>query len=250
MRHFSKFSFLILVIFNIRRMSSLSTTPKQAALIFLHGLGDTPSGWSSLESALPKLQPNLKKVVYVFPAAPTIPISINGGMKMPGWFDLFDWPIGVGVRDDKEGKLKAVLQIEDHVKDLEDKGIPRNRIVVGGFSQGGAIALLSAYYSSDTLPVRKPFAACAVLSGWLTLHKDMVVANKETPLFWAHGAYDDKVLFEQQAFGVQRLQDAGVKVEHEVYPMGHESAPDEIASLAKFLNKILFEGDDDQPKEL
>jgi len=59
-----------------------------AALIFLHGLGDTPAGWSSLEDALPRLRPNLKEVRYVFPAAPMQQITINGGATMPGWFDV------------------------------------------------------------------------------------------------------------------------------------------------------------------
>lgn len=71
------------------------------ALIFLHGLGDTPAGWSSLERQLPSLIGNLEGAKYVFPAAPTIPISINGGAEMPGWFDVLDWPIGITARDDR-----------------------------------------------------------------------------------------------------------------------------------------------------
>lgn len=101
----------------VRSMSTSSS--KNGALIFLHGLGDTPAGWSSLEQQLPQLIPRLGALEYVFPPAPTIPISINGGMKMPGWFDLYDWPIGIGSKDDKSNKLKGVQQIEECIQKLE-----------------------------------------------------------------------------------------------------------------------------------
>ena len=85
----------------------------KSAVIFLHGLGDTPAGWSSLQHNLPSIRPKLgMDVHYVFPPAPTIAITINGGMQMPGWFDLYDWPIGVNARDDRQGKIAAVEQLE------------------------------------------------------------------------------------------------------------------------------------------
>lgn len=224
-----------------RAMSTMQ--PKKAGLIFLHGLGDTPLGWSGIEDALPELEPQLSQVEYVFPPAPTIPISINGGATMPGWFDLYDWPIGVGVKDDREGKLKGVEQIEECIAKLEEKGIPRSKIVVGGFSQGGAIALLTAYHSDAQSPARKPLAGCASLSGWLTLTQEegYKTVNTETPLFWAHGQFDDKVLFEQQAHGVNLLTGTGVSVQAENYPMGHSSHPDEMQAFAKFLTATLFD---------
>jgi len=212
---------------------------KAGALIFLHGLGDTPVGWSSLESALPSIKPRLSELKYVFPPAPQIPISINGGMTMPGWFDLYDWPIGIGVKDDPQGLQKSVSQIEQIVSKLEkEDGIDRSRIVVGGFSQGGAVALLSAYRDNN-----KPYAACAVLSGWLTLADDKSVsdASKSTPLFWGHGKYDDKVLFEQQQYGLGVLRQGGVStIGASSYPVGHSSHPDEINDFANFLDQIFF----------
>ena len=218
-------------------------------LIFLHGLGDTPVGWSGIEDALPSMEPKLGALEFMFPPAPTIPITINGGATMPGWFDLLDWPIGVGCKDDREGKLKGVAQIEECIEKLEQKGIPRNKIVVGGFSQGGAIALLTAYHSDAASPARPALGGCAVLSGWLTLTgaTGYQAVNTDTPLFWAHGQYDDKVLFEQQAFGVNQLTEAGVSVEAENYPMGHSSHPDEMQAFAKFLTRVLF---DDSKSEL
>ena len=133
---------------------------------------------------------------------------------MPGWFDLFDWPIAVGAKDDREGKIAACEQIEKTVENLEkDLGIPPSRVVVGGFSQGGAVAILAAYHRRTQGKV--PFAGCVVLSGWLTLKDELKISEevgKSTPLFWGHGQYDDKVLFEHQAHGVGMLREQGVDV--------------------------------------
>jgi len=114
-------------------------------------------------------------------------------------------------------------------------------MIVGGFSQGGAIALITAYHRRTEGKV--PFAGCVCLSGWLTLKDELSVSKevaKDTPLFWGHGSYDDKVLFEQQADGVEKLKSFGVDVTHEAYPMGHESDYDELEAVAEFIEKRLF----------
>lgn len=216
---------------------STSASSSKGALIFLHGLGDSPAGWSHLQSQLPSIKPRLKDITYVFPPAPTVGITINGGMEMPAWFDIYDWPIAVGSKDDPEGLRKAVAQIETEVDKLKAAGIPPSKIVVGGFSQGGAIALLTAYRRKQ-----EPFAACAGLSAWLTLPEELQVpeAAKKTPLFWGHGRMDDKVLFEQQAFGVNKLREQGVEIVDRAYPMGHMSHPDEVDYLAEFVDNALF----------
>ena len=138
---------------------------------------------------------------------------------MPGWFDLFDWPIGVGSQDDPTGLMRGVQSIEAEVTKLQtDHGIPPEKIVIGGFSQGGAVALLSCYHQNkkDGEAGAMGFAGCAALSGWLTLPKEVTRIGralkendprKSIPLFWGHGTYDDKVLFEQQKFGIETLTD-------------------------------------------
>lgn len=240
-------SFLFMLV--LSRMSSsaaaLNSTCKTGALIFLHGLGDGPSGWSSLEQMLPSIKPRLSNLKYVFPPAPIIPISINGGERMPGWFDVLDWPIGLSARDDKDGNLAAVAQIQKEVERLEKEGIARNRIVVGGFSQGGAIAILTAYRNEQ-----EPLAGCAALSGWLTLGDELKISDnaKKTPLFWGHGQFDDKVLFEQQAHGVKLLEEQGVAVQAKSYPVGHSSHPDEMDAFANFLDNLLY-GDEEETKK-
>jgi lysophospholipase-2 len=169
---------------------------------------------------------------------------------MPGWFDLYDWPIGIEARDDRDGLERSVRQIRETVRKLElESGIPRNRILLGGFSQGGAVAMLATYTdlgdteNGDTGKSSTPYAGCVTLSGWLPLRDSLVVSPgaQQTPLFWAHGSYDDKVLFEQQTSGVKVLKEKGVKsVQHSQYAMGHSSTQDELEAMAEFLDSVLF----------
>lgn len=163
----------------------------------------------------------------------------NPSARMTGWFDLYDWPIEVGATDDRVQKLQGVAAIQREVETLRAAGI--HKIVVGGFSQGGAVALLAAYHPQHAIP---NLAGCAALSAWLTLVDDFssdASSNKETPLFWAHGRFDDKVLFKHQAVGVNKLKESGVvNIDARHYSIGHESDPNEIVALAGFLDKAFF----------
>ncbi|KAG7346862.1 carboxylesterase [Nitzschia inconspicua] len=238
---------LVLVLIAMNRAAAAMSTQKKGALIFLHGLGDTPAGWSSLEQTLPSMRPKLQDIAYVFPPAPTIPISINGGRAMPGWFDLYDWPIAVGSQDDPEGLQRSVSMVQNAVKKLNEQGIPSSKIVVGGFSQGGAVSLLYCYQQKE-----QSLAGCAALSAWLTLPDQLAVSAKakSTPLFWGHGRMDDKVLFDQQAFGIAKLEEQGIKVDGKAYNMGHSSHPQEMEDLADFLEECLFPDGAESASEL
>ncbi len=212
------------------------TSTKSGAIIFLHGLGDSPAGWSHLRGILSSIQPRLSQLEYVFPAAPIIPLSINGGGHMSGWFDLYDWPIEVGAKDDPERLQAGVAAVEQHVKNLNAKGIPNEKIILGGFSQGGAIALLAAYQATTT------YAGCVGLSAWLTLPDQWKVSDaaQKTPMYWGHGTYDDKVVFAQQAFGVGKLREQGVDIKDETYQIGHSTHPKEMRSFADFVDQRIF----------
>jgi predicted esterase len=161
---------------------------------------------------------------------------------MAGWFDLYDWPIRLGARDDRDGKLAAVRRIEETIEMLEgEMGIPPSRVVIGGFSQGGAVALLAAYHRRAG-EGKAPFAGCICLSGWLTLKDALTVTDevaKATPLFWGHGERDETVPFEQQAHGVGRLRELGLDVTDESYPTGHGVHPREMLAVAEFLKRVL-----------
>ena len=240
--------------------------------------GDTPSGWSHLQNSLPLLKPRLNSnsIKYVFPPAPMDQaITINGGATMPGWFDLYDWPIGVGSKDDRPGLMRSIQQIQMEVNTLiQNDHIPANKIVIGGFSQGGAVALLACYGKNDNededekMQMQQPhkFAGCVGLSAWLTLPKEVIESGsgsstnddndndvrKSIPLFWGHGTYDDKVLFEQQQFGIEALtNEFGLpynKITSTQYPMGHESCSQEMNHLAEFLDNVLFDDEDSKIK--
>jgi len=279
------------IVQNVAAMSTIAaaaatTSSKyRGAVIFLHGLGDSPAGWSHLEQALYKIKPRLAPATaatttndgdgggggirYVFPPAPTDqPLTINGGMQMPGWFDLYDWPIGVGAKDDPTGLRRSVAQVQQEVQKLtqEPYNIPTHKIVIGGFSQGGAVALLSCYHQNGGIaaeggeqePHYQQFAGCVGLSAWLTIPEVVVetVTKKEEktndtrtsiPLFWGHGTEDDKVLFEQQQFGIDTLsKQFGLPANNKMitatqYPMGHQSCQQEMVDLAEFLDRVLFD---------
>lgn len=214
----------------------------KAGVIFLHGLGDTPSGWSDIQHQMASLRPNLGSadIAWEFPAAPVIPISVNGGATMPGWFDLYDWPVDVTAPDDRDRTMAAVATVRAAIAKFEAAGVPTERIIVGGFSQGGAIALNTAYRHEKAL------GGCVTMSGWLNLKTDFsegalpTEEAKKTPCFWAHGEYDDKVLFPHQKVGVDILTAKGVSVDASQWPMGHGAHPEEMAKLAAFLDGILF----------
>lgn len=209
------------------------------ALIWMHGLGDTPSGWISLKHQLnPVFYERLgreTKIEWVFPPAPVDQVTINAGASMTSWFDILDWPIGLTARDDPDGLMKSIRRIDSEIEKLEAAGIPSHRIIVGGFSQGGAVALNTVYRSAKRL------AGCVCLSGWLQLKQDFAenVAkgpNAGTPLFWGHGMFDDVVLPEQQEFGIKLIEDGTkIPVTHMLYRMRHSSHPLEIEHLSNFL---------------
>ncbi|KAL3783297.1 hypothetical protein HJC23_007966 [Cyclotella cryptica] len=220
----------------------------KAAVIFLHGLGDSSEGWSKLAEALPNLRPNLAKldITYVFPPAQMVDITVNGGEKMPGWFDVYDWPIGISAKDDPKGLAMSVKRVEQIVVQLkEEEGIDPSRMILGGFGQGGAVALMAAY--NRRKKDATPFAGCCVLSGWLPMKDYLDVSEAtadSTPLFWAHGQFDEKILFEQQILGVKKLKGVGVDVTAVSYNVGHESANfEEIEAMADFIDRVLVPGE-------
>lgn len=234
---------LPLLLSAVRIMASMPRTspaPPAAAVVFLHGLGDTPAGWRSLA---PQLGPRLEEVVggrvkWLFPAAPTSKVSISGGALQTSWFDIFDWPIGVSARDDRDGLLASTSKLHEIVAGLEAEGVPADKIVIGGFSQGGAISLLACHRYEKTL------AGCVCLSGWLTLKEEWAgarVKDNLTPIFWGHGTEDPVVLPEQVAAGSEVFKNQGpdINLDTRMYPMGHSSHPSEMSDMYDFLASAL-----------
>jgi lysophospholipase-2 len=245
--------------------STATTYGKKGALIFLHGLGDgSPNGWEmSLEQELTRFNPKLSSdnIVYIFPNAPILPISINGGTRMPGWFDLYDWPVDLNVQDDEINMVQSISTTNDIItKCMNDYHFSREQIIIAGFSQGGAIALLTAYHPKYRLPGSTPLGGCINLSGWLPFRdkeSDWIspslsestapILPSPVPLFWGHGTYDDIVLIEHQKAGIEFLIERGLVstkvpmgVQSLQYPVAHSSDPDEMKAMADFVDRILF----------
>jgi predicted esterase len=181
-----------------------STEVKEtAAIVWLHGLGDCGASWKSLATAI-----GLPHIKWVLPDAPHQPVSCNGGSYMPSWFDLKAIPVVPGAWDDETGLDGTIKRIHSIIAKLEKRnGISPDRIMVGGFSQGGCVSLL-AVLTSDT-----KLAGVMCLSGWLARANEypgliQEKDSKKTPIFWGHGDKDDKVLYSTACKGRDKLSPA------------------------------------------
>ncbi len=211
----------------------IETSPKPtAAVIWLHGLG---ADGHDFEPIVPELGlPAAKAVRFVFPNAPQRPVTINNGMRMRAWYDILQ--LGGGA-EDEAGIREAQGLLEDLISRETRKGIPHNKIVLAGFSQGGAIVLQTA------LRLRERLAGVMALSTYLPLAPKLAAerqaANKDLPIFMAHGQYDNMIPLDRAVRSRDALQALGYAVEWREYPMAHSVCPEEIADIAAFLLRIL-----------
>lgn len=199
-----------------------------ATVIFLHGLGDTGHGWITALGSI-----RLPYVKYVCPTAPTIPVTLNSGFKMPSWFDLMTLePDGP---EDEEGIKKAAQTVHELIELEEKNGIPSNRIFLGGFSQGGALALYSAFR------LEKPLAGIIALSCWVPLNKqfpDLVIGNRDTPIFQAHGDMDPIVPLRWGAMSSELLKTFATNVNFKTYHgLMHSPCEEEMHDVKGFIEK-------------
>lgn len=202
-----------------------------AAIIFLHGLGDTGAGWAP---AFPLR--DLLHVRTILPTANVMPVSLNAGMPMPSWFDLHG--LDADAKEDETGLLSAVARVDSIVDAVISDGIPASRIVVAGFSQGGAVALTSGLRTSRKL------AGVIALSCWLPLRQKALLNVSETaksaPVFMGHGVMDNIVPFSFGQMSAGLLKNAGIDLEFSSYPdLSHSSSAAELNDVAKFAAKVL-----------
>lgn len=200
-------------------------------IIFMHGLGDTGAGWSS---AFPI--PNLQHVEVILPTANIQPVSLNGGMPMPSWFDLHG--LDENSAEDEDGIVSAVARVERIIDGVVAKGIPSDRVVVAGFSQGGAIALTTALRSQRKL------AGVVALSTWLPLRQtypQMLGPHAgSTPIFIAHGTADQVVRIRLAELSVKALQKIGIDASLSIYPgVTHSASEAELNDMANFLVRAI-----------
>ena len=204
-----------------------------AAVIWLHGLG--ADGYD-FEPLVPQLSwPGAPAIRFVFPHAPTRPVTVNGGMKMRAWYDIVSLTSG---RDhDQKGIAESVNQAAALISRERHRGIAAERIIIAGFSQGGAIALQLALRYPERL------AGLIALSTYLLLeHRlehDANEINRDIPVFVGHGTLDPMVPCQLGVAAARRLQQMGHPVDWHSYPMPHAVCPEEIADLTGWLRDRL-----------
>lgn len=207
-----------------------ATARHTATLIFLHGLGDTGNGWAS---SLASLRPPHVKVIC--PTAPTMPVTLNQGFRMPCWFDLRS--LDDSGPEDEESIRKAADSVHSMIASEVAAGIPTERIIIGGFSQGGALALFSAL----TFP--QPLAGVIALSTWLPLRSKFpaeAVGNRNTPVLQCHGNCDPLVPYKWGQATATLLKQFMTQTEFKTYEgVSHTSCDEEMRDVKEFVEKLL-----------
>jgi phospholipase/carboxylesterase len=212
----------------------IETAPSpNAAVILLHGLGDDGRGWSDIVRSLP-LTPGAA-IRFVFPHAPVMPVTINNGMRMRAWYDIK--AANLNERADLAGVRASQAILEGLVAKEVARGIAARRIVVAGFSQGGAIALYAGLRSPERL------AGIVALSTYLIdgagLAAEASAANRDVPIFMAHGLRDPVVQYAWAEASRAALAAQGYAVEWHAYPMEHSATMEEVADVGRFLARVL-----------
>lgn len=205
----------------------------RATLIVLHGLGADGTDFIPMADAL-----NLAAVGpmrYVMPRAPERPVTINGGHRMRAWYDI----LGADLlrREDEVGLRDSVAQVHALLDRERARGVPANRIVLSGFSQGCAITLLAGLRYPERL------AGLAGLSGYLPLAETTAAerhaANRDVPIFLGHGRSDSMVPMARGTASRDALQALGHDVEWHDYPMEHSVCMEEVTDLNRWLQRVL-----------
>ena len=215
------------------RIEIESAPQPTAAIIWLHGLGADGNDFAAL---VPELQlAACPPIRFVFPHAPTMPVTLNGGYVMPAWYDIFG-PDLIG-RQDAKGIAHSAHAIGQLIEHEISRGIAANRIVLAGFSQGCAMALHTG------LRFPKQLAGIVALSGYLpladTLAAERAPANAHTPIFMAHGSQDPVVIPARGESSRDLLSQLGYPVQWHSYPMQHSVHPREVTDISAFLTRQL-----------
>jgi phospholipase/carboxylesterase len=204
-----------------------------AAVVWLHGLGADGNDFVPVVEAM-RLPPSLA-VRFVFPHAPVRPVTINAGMAMRAWYDID--AADLSERADIAGVRASQGQLEALVARERARGVAARRIVLAGFSQGGAIALYTGLRHAERL------AGIVALSTYLVRPDDLSgeasAANRDVPIFMAHGTLDPVVRPEWGEASRRALVAAGYDVAWHTYPMPHAVVWEEIEAIAGFLGRVL-----------
>ena len=241
-----KFSTKLLVLFSLLFINKVIAMPDvlesitinpqsepKVVVIWLHGLG---ADGSDFEPIVPELNlPDSLAVKFVFPHAPKIPVTVNGGYVMRAWYDIVS--ADLGQLQDTEGVQRSAAQLNDLIEAEIKLGTPAEKIILAGFSQGGAIILQAG------LRYPKRLGGIMVLSSYVPLAETLVSeknsANQDVSIFYAHGEQDDVIPISFAKKSRDLLVEQGYQVEWYSYPMPHAVIPDEIDAIGIWLKKII-----------
>ncbi|TWO69411.1 alpha/beta hydrolase [Caenimonas sedimenti] len=205
----------------------------RSTILILHGLGADGNDFVPIAQELDLA--SIGPVRFVFPHAPVRPVTINNGYRMRAWYDILGSE--AQGREDEAGLRESLAAVEELLAREEALGIAPERIVLAGFSQGCAMALLTGLRHGRRL------AGIAGLSGYLPLAMHTAAerhaANADTPIFLAHGSHDDIVVPARGRMTRDALAALGYRPEWHEYPMGHSVSMEEIADLQGWLLKVL-----------
>lgn len=208
-------------------------TPPDAAVIWLHGLGADGFDFVPIVEEL-RLPPTLA-VRFIFPHARQRPVTINGGFVMRAWYDITG--LGPGSAEDQAGIRESAEVVRGYVEQENAGGIASERIVIAGFSQGGAIAFQAALRHPQRL------AGVMALSTYLPLRQTLAAeaapANRDMPILMCHGLRDPMVPATLGTASRDLLQSLGYKVEWKDYPMEHQVCMEEVLDISKWLQARL-----------
>ena len=207
-----------------------------AAIVWLHGLGADGNDFVPIVREL--RLPQELRVRFVFPHAPMMPVTINNGYVMRAWYDVTYGDLeGKSKRPDETGVRASEKEIAKLIARERGRGIDSEKIVLAGFSQGGALALQTGLRYPEKL------AGIMALSTYLPLAETLVreasEANKRTPVFMAHGTHDPVVSYAWGSASRRMLDDLGYPVEWREYPMQHSVCLEEVNDVADWLKKVL-----------
>jgi phospholipase/carboxylesterase len=215
------------------RIEIESAPQPTAAVIWLHGLGADGNDFAAL---VPQLDlRHCPPIRFIFPNAPDLPVTVNGGYVMPAWYDI----LGADLvqRQDTAGIQRSAAAITALIEHEMSRGIPAQRIVLAGFSQGCAMALHTG------LRFPKRLAGIVALSGYLPLADSLALersfANTATPILMCHGSMDPVVALQRGEASRDLLSTLGYAVQWHSYPMEHSVHPREVTDISAFLQRVL-----------
>ena len=214
---------------NLETIIIETSQPIQQSVIWLHGLGADGHDFAPI---VPEL--NIPNTRFIFPHAPHQPITMNNGYEMRAWYDLYG--LTLQTKQDEAGMRAMQQEIESLIEAEEAQGISADKIVLAGFSQGGAMAFFTG------LRYPKRLAGILALSTYVSLKEKLAdeahQANKDTPIFMAHGSFDSIITLDTCLVSRRLLEDLDYRIEWHEYPMPHSVCSEEIEDIARFLKQV------------